>query len=295
MRYSSTREYAQAGGDPMAGAFRFNITFMDPLLSALSPALRDLAERSIQQLRSAVAAYGSVCYANSLGLESMVLTDLIWGAVPEIEMFTVDTGRLFPESYELIDAIQQRYGRAMRVYYPSAEPLEAWVAAHGINGFRDGLGERRECCRIRKLEPFQRAVAGHRAWVTGIRRAQSASRALAAPVEWDEAYGLQKISPLLDWTDQDVRDYIAAHRLPYNRLHDAGFPSIGCAPCTRAIQPGDDERSGRWWWERADSRECGLHPRRKLAPAVLGSAAPVAASAGSGVPAVENTEAWDTP
>jgi len=264
-------------------------------VSELSYALRSLADRSIAQLHSAVAAYGSVCYANSLGSESMVLTDLIWGRVPEIEIFTVDTGRLFPESYDLIDEIQQRYGRAMRVYYPVTATLEEWVAAHGINGFRDGLEERHNCCGIRKLEPFRRAVAGRRAWVTGIRRAQSASRALAAPVEWDEVYGLFKISPLLDWTDQDVWDYIRAQRLPYNRLHEAGFPSIGCAPCTRAVQPGDDERSGRWWWERADSRECGLHPRRKLTPAVLGSAAPMAASADGATPSADSAEAWDTP
>jgi len=264
-------------------------------LSALSRARLDLADRSIEQLRSAVAAYGSVCYANSLGSESMVLTDMIWGAVPEIEMFTVDTGRLFPESYDLIDEIQQRYGRALRVYYPEAAPLEEWVAAHGINGFRDGLEERRTCCGIRKLEPFRRAISGHRAWVTGIRRTQSASRALAAPVEWDEAYGLHKISPLLDWSEQDIWDYIRARSIPYNRLHDAGFPSIGCAPCTRAVAAGDDERSGRWWWERADSRECGLHPRRKLTPAKLASAAPPAAIAGGAEAPIKRAEVRDTP
>ncbi len=197
----------------------------------------------------------------------MVLVDLIWGAVPEIQVFTVDTGRLFPESYELVDRLQQRYGRAMYVYYPDAEELETWVAANGINGFRDGLEQRLACCHIRKVAPFRRAVAGRGAWVTGIRHGQSASRALARPVEWDDEYGLQKISPLLDWTERDVWDYIRAKGLPYNSLHDAGFPSIGCAPCTRAVAPGVDERSGRWWWERPDSRECGLHPRRKIAPA----------------------------
>jgi phosphoadenosine phosphosulfate reductase len=273
----------------------FNINLHGSDLSALSPALRDLADRSIEQLRSAVATYGSVCYANSLGSESMVLTDLIWGFVPEIEIFTVDTGRLFPESYDLIDEIQQRYGRAMRVYYPEAETLEEWVAAHGINGFRDGLEERRTCCGIRKLEPFRRAIDGRRAWVTGIRRTQSASRALAAPVEWDGIYGLYKISPLLDWSEQDIWDYIRAQSLPYNRLHDAGFPSIGCAPCTRAVQAGDDERSGRWWWERADSRECGLHPRRKITPAVLASAAPQAATPGGGEAPPKHAELRDTP
>jgi phosphoadenosine phosphosulfate reductase len=241
-------------------------------VSELPTALQDLAGSSIRQLRHAVLEFGNVCYANSLGLESMVLTDLIWGSVPEIEIFTVDTGRLFPETYDLIDRVQQHFGRVMRVHYPEAAKLEDWVAAHGINGFRAGLNERRSCCQIRKVEPFRRAIAGHGGWVTGIRRRQSASRALAAPVEWDGEYGLHKISPLLDWSDADIWDYIRRKHLPYNPLHDVGFPSIGCAACTRAVQPGDDERSGRWWWERADSRECGLHPRRKVA-SVLASPA----------------------
>jgi phosphoadenosine phosphosulfate reductase len=218
-------------------------------------------------LRDALAAYKNVCYANSLGSESIVMVDLIWSAVPDIQVFTVDTGRLFPETYELIDRLQQRYGRVMDIYYPDATELEAWVAANGINGFREGLEERRSCCNIRKVAPFRRAVAGRGAWVTGIRRGQSASRALAQPVEWDVEYGLQKISPLLDWTERDVWAYIRAKGLPYNSLHDRGYPSIGCAPCTRAVPAGEDERSGRWWWERADSRECGLHPRRKIAAA----------------------------
>ncbi len=259
-------------------------------MSEIPPALRTLAEGSIRELQRAVAAYNNVCYASSLGVESSVLTDLIWGTVPQIEIFTVDTGRLFPETYELIDEIQQRYGRAMRIYYPNTAELEGWVAANGINGFRDGLEERRACCHIRKVEPFRRAVSGRGAWVTGIRRGQSASRALASPVEWDTEYGLYKVSPLLDWTESEVWDYIRAKRLPYNRLHDSGFPSIGCAPCTRAVQPGEDERAGRWWWERADLRECGLHPRRKLTAAAgatlgvtgaAGAAAGVAAAAGS--------------
>jgi phosphoadenosine phosphosulfate reductase len=182
-------------------------------------------------------------------------------------MFSVDTGRLFPETYDLIERVQQRYGRALRIYYPEADDVETWVDKNGINGFRDGLEQRRSCCATRKVGPFRRAIAGRGAWVTGIRRGQSSSRALAAPVEWDSEYGLHKVSPLLDWSETDIWDYIRKKRLPYNSLHDSGFPSIGCAPCTRAVQPGEDARSGRWWWERADSRECGLHPRRKT-PAV---------------------------
>jgi phosphoadenosine phosphosulfate reductase len=232
-------------------------------VSELPRALKQRAEVSIGLLRAAVADYKNVCYANSLGSESMVLTDLIAQAVPEIEMFTIDTGRLFPETYDLIGRVQRRYGvNALRVYYPSTERVEGWVTENGINGFRDGLEQRQGCCAVRKTEPFRRAVAGRGAWVTGIRRAQSASRALAASVEWDSEYGLHKVSPLLDWSENEIWDYIRKKKLPYNVLHDVGFPSIGCASCTRAVQPGEDARAGRWWWERSDLRECGLHPRR---------------------------------
>jgi len=236
-------------------------------MSDLPKALRERAAASVAQLHKAVAEFKNVCYANSLGSESIVLTDLIWGQAaaiePAIEIFSIDTGRLYPETYDLIERVQQRYGRALRIYYPDAAKIEGWVGEHGINGFRDGLEQRRGCCGIRKVEPFRRAIAGRGAWVTGIRRGQSASRALTAAVEWDAEYGLHKISPLLDWTEKEIWEYIRKKKLPYNSLHDSGFPSIGCAPCTRAVQPGDDERSGRWWWERSDSRECGLHPRRK--------------------------------
>lgn len=238
---------------------------MSTTIPDLPKALRERAEHSVSQLRAALDEYKNVCYANSLGSESVVLTDLIWGAVPEIEIFSIDTGRLHPETYDLIERLQQRYGRALKIYVPDTVHLESWVGEHGINGFRDGLEQRHGCCGIRKVAPFRRAVAGHGAWVTGIRRGQSASRALAAPVEWDHEYGLHKVSPLLDWTETEVWDYIRKKRLPYNSLHDSGFPSIGCAPCTRAVQPGEDERAGRWWWERAESRECGLHPRRNAA------------------------------
>jgi phosphoadenosine phosphosulfate reductase len=231
-------------------------------MSELSKSLRARAEDSISQLQSAVAEFKNVCYANSLGSESVVLTDLIWTALPQIEIFSIDTGRLYPETYELIERLQKRYGRALRIYYPDAAELETWVGEHGINGFRDSQEQRRGCCAARKVEPFRRAIAGRDAWVTGIRRGQSASRALAAPVEWDREYGLHKVSPLLEWSENEIWEYIRKKRLPYNTLHDSGYPSIGCAPCTRAIQPGEHERSGRWWWERTDSRECGLHPRQ---------------------------------
>jgi phosphoadenosine phosphosulfate reductase len=234
--------------------------------------LRLRAEATTAQLRAALAAYKNVCYASSLGPESIVLTDLIWGDVPQIGIFSIDTGRLFPETHELIEKLQSRYGRRLRMYYPDALALESWVGENGINGFRDSVEQRHGCCGIRKVQPFRRAVAGHGAWVTGIRRGHSASRALAAPVEWDPMYNLYKLSPLLDWSEKDIWDYIKVKDLPYHPLHDRGYPSIGCAPCTRATRPGQDPRAGRWWWERTESRECGLHPRREVAIA----AAPVA-------------------
>jgi phosphoadenosine phosphosulfate reductase len=232
----------------------------------LSKALQARVSASTAQMNEALVEFKNVCYANSLGPESMVLTDLIWGSMQatNIEIFTVDTGRLYPETYDLIERVQKRYQRALRIYYPHAGDLEGWVGANGINGFRDGIDQRHGCCAIRKVEPFRRAVSGSDAWVTGIRRAQSAGRATAAPVAWDSEYGLHKVSPLLDWTEKEVWEYIRRKRLPYNTLHDRGFPSIGCAPCTRAVQPGDDQRSGRWWWERSESRECGLHPRHQV-------------------------------
>lgn len=232
-------------------------------MSELPEEVRTRAANTVKQLKAAVAEFKNVTYANSLGAESMVLSDLIWREVPEIDVFSIDTGRLYPETYDLIDRLQAKYGRKLQIYNPDGVKVESWVAANGINGFREGLEERRSCCTIRKIEPFRRALEGKNAWVTGIRRGQSASRAMSAAVEWDGEYGLHKVSPLLDWSEKDIWTYIRKLKLPYNMLHDIGYPSIGCAPCTRAVQPGDDARSGRWWWERSESRECGLHPRHK--------------------------------
>jgi phosphoadenosine phosphosulfate reductase len=214
-----------------------------------------------EQLAAAVQEYGRVVYSNSLGAEAMVLTDIIWTHVPAIDIFSIDTGRLHEETYEVLEKLQRRYKRKVRVVYPDAQALEALVTDQGVNGFYHSLEARMACCRIRKVEPFRRAIAGYGAWVTGVRREQSATRAQAKPVEWDTDYGLHKVSPLLDWTEEQIWQYIRARKLPYNLLHDRQFPSIGCQPCTRAIQPGESRRAGRWWWEQPESRECGLHPR----------------------------------
>jgi phosphoadenosine phosphosulfate reductase len=218
-------------------------------------------DATLDILRAAVRDYGKVVYSSSLGAESIVLTDLIWKHVPEIEIFTLDTGRLPEETISLIERLERRYNRRIRVYYPDPAALEALVAKNGINGFYNSVENRLACCHVRKVEVFRRALKGAGAWVTGVRHEQSATRAQAKAVDFDAANGLAKISPILDWTYEDVWDYIRANKLPYNPLHDKGYPSIGCAPCTRAVEPGADSRSGRWWWENSDSKECGLQPR----------------------------------
>ena len=212
-------------------------------------------------LAEALAEYGRLVYSNSLGAEAMALTDIIWTHLPQIDVFSIDTGRLHEETYELLERLQRRYRRALRLVYPDAASLERLVARQGVNGFYESVAARLECCRVRKVEPFRRAIAGFPAWITGVRREQSAGRARGQAIEWDAEHGLYKISPLLEWSEAEVWQYIRLRRLPYNALHDRQFPSIGCAPCTRAIQPGESRRAGRWWWEQPESRECGLHPR----------------------------------
>jgi phosphoadenosine phosphosulfate reductase len=232
--------------------------------------LSDLEQKASavrELLCAAVREHGRVVYSNSLGAEAVVLTDIIWTYAPEIDMFSIDTGRLHEETYELLEKLERRYRRTLRVVHPDALSLERLAASQGVNGFYHSLQARLSCCHVRKVEPFKRAIAGYGAWVTGVRREQSATRAQAEPVEWDGEYGLYKISPLLDWSEGEIWQYIRAHKLPYNTLHDRHYPSIGCSPCTRAIQPGESRRAGRWWWEQPESRECGLHPRVRHATA----------------------------
>lgn len=237
------------------------------------PGLEHKAASVRALLGRALAQHGRLTYANSLGAEAMVLTDIIWTHLPQIEIFSIDTGRLHEETYELLERLQRRYHRAVRILYPDALALERLVARQGVNGFYHSIEARLECCRVRKVEPFQRAISGFPAWITGVRREQSAGRANGQPIEWDGEHGLYKISPLLDWSEAEVWRYIRVQQLPYNPLHDREFPSIGCAPCTRAIQPGESRRAGRWWWERAESRECGLLPRSRSALAGTNGAA----------------------
>jgi phosphoadenosine phosphosulfate reductase len=241
------------------------------LQAAASPPIIDslLAARieaSLALLRDALQRHSRLVYASSLGPEAMVLTDLICLQLPAIDIITIDTGRLPEETLLLIERLERRYARRIRIYYPDTQAVERYVRAHGVNGFFNGLAERHRCCDIRKLEPFRRAIAGYPAWITGLRSEQSPLRAATQSLEYDAQFGLQKISPLLPWSEREVWTYIRAKQLYYNPLHDRGLASIGCAPCTRAIEPGQDQRAGRWWWEQESSRECGLHPRVPHSP-----------------------------
>lgn len=204
---------------------------------------------------------GRVAFASSLGLEDQVLTAMIAEAKLDIPIFTLDTGRLYPETYDLIARTKERYGVIMHVYFPAADAVEEMVDRDGVNLFRDSIEARKRCCEIRKVRPLRRAQIELDAWICGLRSGQGATRQKVDPVEWDDAAGLVKINPLAAWDEARVWDYVRAQDVPYNPLHDAGFPSIGCAPCTRAVAPGEDARSGRWWWESAEQRECGLHHR----------------------------------
>jgi phosphoadenosine phosphosulfate reductase len=201
----------------------------------------------------------AVAFATSLGMEDQVITAMIAAAAPSISIFTLDTGRLFEETYRLMDETRDKYGVVCNVYFPDAEAVESMVAEQGINLFYRSVDDRKLCCGVRKVEPLRRALAGLDAWICGLRRDQSTSRSSVDPIVWDEANGLYKISPLYDWSASEVREYIEANDVPYNPLHDRGFLSIGCAPCTRAVKAGEDPRSGRWWWESDEHRECGLH------------------------------------
>ena len=198
-------------------------------------------------------------FSCSFGAEDMVVLDLVRRNRIAIEVFTLDTGRLPEETYALMQQVEQVYGRCYETLHPDADAVQALVRERGINGFYQSIDNRKACCAVRKVEPLKRALKGRRAWVTGLRAQQTASRAQVAGRERDEALALDKFNPLHDWTDQQVWDYIRSRGVPYNALHDRHYPSIGCAPCPRAIAVGEDPRAGRWWWENPETRECGLH------------------------------------
>ena len=216
----------------------------------------DLPER-MRRIRDAIG--GRIVLTTSFGLEAQAITHAICERDLAIDIVTIDTGRLFPETHAVWAETEARYGRRIRGISPNHERVEAFVARDGINGFRASPQARHACCHIRKVEPLTRALAGASAWITGIRGEQSRNRTAMPYAAHDAVRGVIKVNPLLDWTRARVVDYVTAHRVPYNALHDRGYLSIGCAPCTRPVALGEPERAGRWWWEQEDKKECGLH------------------------------------
>lgn len=204
---------------------------------------------------------GEVVFSTSLGYEDQVITDLIYRNNIPVKVFTLDTGRLFNETYLTLQKTNNRYDTKIQVYYPQTAAVEQLVSEKGPLSFYDSLESRKECCFIRKVEPLNRALKGAKIWVTGIRAEQSGNRQDMPQLEWDEAHQLFKFHPILHWSFEQVKEYVKVNNVPYNPLHDRGFVSIGCAPCTRAIREGEDFRAGRWWWEDESKKECGLHAK----------------------------------
>lgn len=227
-------------------------------LPQLQEQLKDLPP---ERLLEYVARHfnGRIAFATSLGLEDQVLAHMIHALGLAIPIFTLDTGRLPDQTYQTLAATEERLGLRIEVLFPDAAEVERMVAQRGVNLFRCSVEDRKLCCRVRKVLPLQRRLAGLEAWVTGLRRQQAVTRDDLSAVQWDDANGLLKISPLADWTTEQVWQYIRDHNVPYNKLHDEGYPSVGCAPCTRATGKGEDIRAGRWWWEQPEHKECGLH------------------------------------
>jgi phosphoadenosine phosphosulfate reductase len=228
----------------------------------------------VARLREVAAKHAPAVFASSFGAEDMVIIDLIAKHELRIRVFTLDTGRLPEETHALIDRVRERYGLPIDIYTPDERLLQRFVRDNGVNAFYKSVELRKACCGVRKTEPLTRALVAKGAWITGLRRAQSVTRADVAVEEFDGAHGLPKFNPLADWSDDDVWRYLRANAVPYNALHDRGYPSIGCAPCTRAVQPGEDVRAGRWWWEAPEHKECGLH--HKPIPIVARDAAATA-------------------
>ncbi len=200
-----------------------------------------------------------IVFSTSFGWEDQVVTHLIFANKIPIKVFTLETGRLFPETYYVWNRTLEIYQQPIHAYFPKSDLLQDMVAAKGPNSFYESVENRKECCYIRKIEPLKRALAGNEMWITGIRADQSANREGMVDVEWDEGNQLLKFHPIFDWTLDDVKAYVKENNIVYNTLHDKGFPSIGCAPCTRAVREGEDFRAGRWWWEDQSKKECGLH------------------------------------
>ncbi len=219
---------------------------------------------AIALLQWALKNFKNPALASSFGAEDVVLIDILAKLDPKIAVFTLDTGRLNEETYEVMDKVRRKYGISIESYFPDKAAVEKLEREKGFYSFRESVDNRKECCQVRKVEPLNRALRGRDAWITGLRRAQGVTRTDVKKIEPDQAHpGLYKINPLADWSQEDVWAYIKKNGVPYNRLHDQGYPSIGCAPCTRAVKDGEDIRAGRWWWENPDHKECGIHYKPK--------------------------------
>ena len=208
-----------------------------------------------------VENFKNVALSSSLGVEDQVLTDLLLSKYKNANIFTLDTGRLHPETYDVMDATNLKYQIKINVFFPQNQMVEELYQTQGINGHYESIDNRKRCCNIRKIEPLKRALENVDIWITGLRASQSITRIDMPLVEYDALFDVIKVNPLIKWSETDVWDYIKENRVPYNKLHDKGFPSIGCAPCTRAIKEGEDVRAGRWWWENPEHKECGLHKK----------------------------------
>ena len=222
--------------------------------AAISP-YEDLTAR----LEAIVAEFPRAAFASSLGAEDMVVTDAILSAGLPIAIFTLETGRLHQETLDLLERVRSHYGHEIEAFRPDPDAMARYVNEHGLNAFYESVDLRKRCCHIRKVEPLARALTGRDAWITGLRRSQSVTRTDLPLREHDTVHGIPKFNPLADWSEAEVWACIRARAVPYNALHDRGYPSIGCEPCTRAIRPGEDVRAGRWWWESSNAKECGLH------------------------------------
>ena len=225
----------------------------------------DFEKMSAQELLAwGLKEFGNkIVLASSFGAEDVVLIDMIVKIKKDARIFSLDTGRLPQATYDVMDACRAKYGINYEVMFPDTEKTQAMERTKGMNSFYESIENRKECCNIRKVEPLKKILATSEAWITGLRREQNVTRAAVAKCEVDKGFGgILKLNPLAEWTSKQTWDYIKEHAVPYNKLHDMNYPSIGCEPCTRAIKPGEDERAGRWWWENPDSKECGLHVKR---------------------------------
>ena len=223
---------------------------------------KDLENKTTQEIiEYFLTKFKNVALSSSLAAEDQVLTDIILKQDKNATIFTLDTGRLHPETYDVMDATNLKYGVKIEVFFPKFEDVENLYKIQGVNGHFESIDKRKNCCNIRKIEPLKRALKNVDIWITGLRASQSITRETMPIVEWDENFKVIKLNPLINWSEDDVWNYIKENKVPYNKLHDNGFPSIGCEPCTRAIKDGEDIRAGRWWWENPEHKECGLHKK----------------------------------